>query len=84
MGTTLKFSYLMEMKKVNAGSANALESFPHTANKTVAQPKIIHKVVAQPTQAHELSQKPTITHEEEKIALVLFLAGGFVIWNIFQ
>ena len=46
-----------------------------------------HKVVAQqppggvqvPTQA----KKPT-THEDEKIALVLALAGGFIIWNIFR
>ena len=45
-----------------------------------AMPKVTShkgsKVVAQPTHAHELSQKPNITHEEEKIALVLFLAGG--------
>ena len=26
----------------------------------------------------------TITHIDEKIALVLFLTGGFVIWNIFR
>ena len=37
-----------------------------------------HKVVAKQTQA----KKPT-THEDEKIALVLFLVGGFTIWNIF-
>ena len=37
-----------------------------------------HKVVAQQTQA----KKPT--HEDEKIALALFLAGGFTIWNIFR
>ena len=30
------------------------------------------------------NQEPqTDTHEEEKIALVLFLAGGFAIWNMF-
>ena len=30
------------------------------------------------------NQKPqTITHNEEKIALVLALAGGFAIWNMF-
>ena len=39
-----------------------------------------HKVVAQPTHAHELAQKPTITHEEEKIALILFITGGFAMW----
>ena len=31
------------------------------------------------------NQKPkTITHSDEKIALVLTLAGGFAIWNIFR
>ena len=30
------------------------------------------------------NQEPkTITHNEEKIALVLALAGGFAIWNMF-
>ena len=38
-----------------------------------------YKVIAKQTQA----KKPT-THEDEKIALVLVLAGGFTIWNIFQ
>ena len=41
-----------------------------------------HKVVAKQTHAHELEKKPT--HEDEKIALVLALAGGFAIWNIFR
>ena len=32
------------------------------------------------------NQKPktTVTHNEEKIALVLALAGGFAIWNMFR
>ena len=38
-----------------------------------------HKAVAKQTQA----KKPT-TCEDEKIALVLFLAGGFTIWSIFR
>ena len=38
-----------------------------------------HKVVAKQTQA----KKPA-THEDEKIALVLFLAADFTIWNIFR
>ena len=31
------------------------------------------------------NQKPktTITHNEEKIAFVLFMAGGFAIWNMY-
>ena len=27
---------------------------------------------------------PTISHEEEKIALILFLTGGFTIWFLFR
>ena len=50
-----------------------------------AMPKIkSHKVVAQPTHDHESAQKPTITHEEEKIALILFLTGGFAMWFMFR
>ena len=40
------------------------------------------------THAPAISQKnkepKTITHNDEKIALVLALAGGFAIWNIFR
>ena len=54
-----------------------------------------YKVLAQTTNSNEVqAQKPTITHKnqgpqtithnQENIALVLFLAGGFAIWNIFQ
>ena len=31
---------------------------------------------------HELAKGPT--HEDEKIVLVLALAGGFAIWNVFR
>ena len=41
-----------------------------------------HKVVAQPNHAHQLAKKPT--HKEEKIALILFLTGGFTIWFLFR
>ena len=34
-----------------------------------------HKVIAQQTHAHQLAKKPP--HEDEKIAFILFLAGGF-------
>ena len=36
-----------------------------------------------PTISHE-DEKPKITHSNEKIALVLALAGGFTIWNTFR
>ena len=49
----------------------------------ISMPKVMsHKIIAQPTHAHELARKTT--HKEEKIAFVLFLAGGFAIWNIFS
>ena len=37
-----------------------------------------------PNISHKPQEPMTITHNDEKIALVLFLAGGFTIWNIFQ
>ena len=38
-----------------------------------------------PNISHNKKQKPhTVTHNEEKIAFVLFMAGGFAIWNIFR
>ena len=46
----------------------------HKTNSLAQKPNISHK-----------NQEPQpITHNEEKIALVLSLAGGFAIWNIFQ
>ena len=42
--------------------------------------KISHKVIAQATTAHGLSP---ITHEEERAALILTLAVGFVTWHMF-
>ena len=49
-------------------------------------PKISHKAV---TVTHKNSdvvfpQKPAITHEEEKIALILSLAGAFTIGTCFD
>ena len=36
-----------------------------------------------PNISHKPQEPKTITHNDEKIALVLSLAGGFAIWNIF-
>ena len=34
---------------------------------------------------HNEKQEPhPVTHNEEKIAFVLFITGGFAIWNIFR
>ena len=55
----------------------------HPSHKVVAQHTLQSGVPPGP-HTHELAKKPNISHEEEKIALILFLAGGFVIWNIFR
>ena len=34
--------------------------------------------------SHKPQEPKTITHNGEKIALVLAMASGFAIWNIFQ
>ena len=56
---------------------------------TLELAKINHKVLLKPTITHKnLEQKRinthTITHEKEKVALILFLAGGSAIWKMFQ
>ena len=47
---------------------------------TLGLVKISHKVVLQPAIT---PQKQTITHGEEKVVLVLSLAGAFTIWYAF-
>ena len=37
-----------------------------------------------PAISHKNLGPKTITHNDEKFSLVLFLAGGFTIWNIFR
>ena len=60
----------------------------HKVTQTAARPEP-HKRNSNDALSHapNISHKPqepkTITHNDEKIALVLFLAGGFAIWNIF-
>ena len=34
--------------------------------------------------AQGLTHAPTISHEDEKIALILFLTGGFTVWFLFR
>ena len=55
------------------------------STQTAARPKSNSNNVLShaPTISH--NQEPKIvTHNDETIALVLFLAGGFTIWNIFR
>ena len=50
----------------------------HKYSKTNSLQELAH--------ARNISHKKpqTITHNEEKIALVLSLASGFAIWNVFR
>ena len=61
----------------------------HKVTQTATRPKRNSNNVLLPCGSHtpNISQKNpgphTITHNDEKIALVLTLAGSFAIWNIF-
>ena len=61
----------IESHKTNSVETPAIESHLNTARG------LTHT----PTNSHE-DEKPKITHSDEKIALVLTLAGGFAIWNM--
>ena len=43
-----------------------------------------NSLTQKPNFSNEKQEPHTITHNEEKIAIVLFITGGFAIWNIFQ
>ena len=85
MATIIKFSFPMvnlvwgndevnETPKISHQSTITHHELEKKPNITQAQkPTITH---------HELAKEPT--HEDEKIVLVLALAGGFAIWNVFR
>ena len=44
-----------------------------------------NSLAQKPNFSHNEKQEPQpVTHNDEKVALVLFLTGGFAIWNIFR
>ena len=71
-------------KKVNApamkshkySKTNSLQGLAHA-------PNISHKK-QEPPQSGAQVPGPPVSHNEEKIALVLALASGFAIWNMFR
>ena len=67
--------------KTNSLGAPAMKSI-----QTATRPKRnSNDVLSHAPAISQKNQEPiTITHNDEKIALVLALAGGFAIWNIFQ
>ena len=56
------------------------------SNDVLSTPAISHGVAQRPRahRAHKPQEPQSITHNEEKIVLILFIAGGFAIWNIFR
>ena len=65
---------------------NSLETPAMKSTQTATRPNHNSNDVLSHTPAiSQKNQEPkTITHNDEKIALVLALAGGFAIWNIFN
>ena len=58
----------------------------HKVTQTATRPKCnSNDVLSHAPAISQKNQEPkTITHNDKKIALVLALAGGFAVWNIFQ
>ena len=58
----------------------------HKVTQTATRPKCNSNDVLShmPNISHKPQEPQPITHNEEKIAFVLFIAGDFAIWNIFQ
>ena len=64
---------------------NSLETPAMKSTQTAARPKCnSNDMLSHAPAISQKNQEPkTITHNDEKIALILALAGGFAIWNIF-
>ena len=77
---------LVSDKKFNLGKNDEVNS-PAIETKSLETPALeSHLNTARGlTHTPTIPQKPTtIIHSDEKIALLLALAGGFAIWNIFR
>ena len=80
---------LVSDEKFSLGKNDEVNEMPKISHKPTMthelakKPNITHVLTQaqNPTHTYELAKKPT--HEDEKIPLVLALAGGFAIWNIF-
>ena len=81
---------LVSDEKFSLGKNDEVNEVPKISHQSsithelAKKPHITHELTQaqKPTHTYELAKKPT--HENEKIALVLFLTGGFAIWNIFR
>ena len=71
----------LETPAIKNHKTNSLETMKST--QTAARPKHNSNDVLSHTPAisQKNQERKTITHNDEKIALVLALAGGFAVWN---
>ena len=74
-------------EKVNSLETPAIKN--HKVTQTAFRPeqrkRNSNDVISQaPNISHKPQEPKTITHNDEKISLVLSLAGGFATWNIFR
>ena len=69
---------LGKIDEVNASLAKSEEE-----TMTEQRTTTIHKVVTKAPQPPAPAEKAIITHEDEKIAFILLLAGGFMVWYMF-
>ena len=85
LGKNEKVNYL-ETHAINSHKTDSLETPAMKSTQTATRPKCNSiDVLSHAPAISQTNQEPkTITHNNEKIALVLALAGGFAIWNIFH
>ena len=57
---------------------------PEEKTKTKQKMTTIHKVVMKAPQLPAPAEKAIITHENEKIAFIVLLTGGFMVWYMFR
>ena len=68
--------------EVNASFTKSEEKT--TTKKDSQKPTTIHKMVMKALQLPAPAEKAIITHEDEKIAFILLLTGGFMVWYMFR
>ena len=76
----------LETPAMKSHTTNPVETPAMKSTQTVSKPKRNSiDVLSHAPAIFQKNQEPKpITHADEKIALVLVLAGGFAIWNIFH
>ena len=76
----------LETPTIKNHKTNSLETPAMKSTQTATRPKCnsIDVLSHSPAISQKHQKSKTITHNDKKIALVLALACGFAIWNIFQ